>query len=340
MIREDLAYEQPISRCKVTVDRCTTHFYVIVAGARGDFRHLNPYFPAYDRTLPPVAPANFFTLQSPFPDYPGTVHLLEPPDAPAGWLRQQLLAGTYDKPYLLDDGETRSLLFSLAFVQSSMRLVAPDALDLAYTRLMVAFVLFHTNARELLLLGLGGGSLVKFLRRHQPGIRVTAVEADARVLAFREAFRLPPDDERLQVIVDDAAAVITRPGKSYDVILVDAFDVDGAAPSVSTAAFYQAARARLAARGVLVANLAGELPERRDHLALLRDAFADNVLAVAVEDGCNHVAFAFADPAFEPRWKWIDSQAKAFQARFGIDFPKIASRLERASRTDPLSAIG
>ena len=285
----------------------------------------------------------FVSLPSPFPDHPGTLYLLDAPDTPPGVLRQQLLAGTYAQPYLLDDGETRSLLFSLAFVQSSMRLAAPDALDLAYTRLMMAFVLFHTNVRRLLLLGLGGGSLVKFIRRHLPDIAITAIEADPRVLAFRDAFHLPPDDARLHTVVADAATYVADapcPANTYDVILVDAFEAGGAAESISTAQFYANARARLAPRGVLVANLAGELPERRAHLELMREAFADNVLVVPAEDGCNHVAFTFRDVAFEPRWKWISSQARAFQTRYGIDFPKLVGRLERASRLDPAATIG
>lgn len=283
--------------------------------------------------------AAFLALPSPFPDHPGTLYLLEAPETPRGLLRQQLLAGTYAKPYLLDDGETRSLLFSLAFVQSSMRLAEPESLDLAYTRLMMAFVLFHTNVGRLLLIGLGGGSLVKCIRRHLPTVAITAVEADARVLAFRDAFALPPDDARLRTLVADGARFIADTAQTYDVILVDAFEVGGAAESVSNAQFYTDARARLAPRGVLVSNLAGELPERRAHLELMRETFADNVLVVPAEDRCNHVAFTFRDAAFEPRWKWIAGQARAFQARYGIDFPKIASRLERASRLDPAGAI-
>lgn len=286
--------------------------------------------------------AAFLSLPSPFPDHPGTLYLLDPPETPCGVLRQQLLAGTYDKPYLLDDGDTRSLLFSLAFVQSSMRVAAPETLDLAYTRLMMAFVLFHTNVGRLLLLGLGGGSLVKFIRRHLPAVVITAVEADARVLAFRDAFLLPPDDARLQTVVADGARFVaerTDSADTFDVILVDAFEVGGAAESISNAQFYADARRRMSPRGVLVANLAGEAAERRAHLELMRETFADNVLVVAAEDGCNHVAFTFRDAAFEPRWKWIASQARAFQSRYGIDFPKIATRLERASRLDPASAI-
>lgn len=271
----------------------------------------------------------FFVLPSPFDAQAGTLRLLEAADASPGVLRQQLLDGSYGKPFLLENGRTRSLLFSLDYIQSSMRLDAPDALDLAYTQKMMAFLLFHTNVKRLLLLGLGGGSLAKFCLRHLPNLDLTAVEADARVLAFREAFHIPPDSPRFRVVVADAAAYVAETPERFDVILVDAFDAAGFAASVSARSFYQQAYRCLTPKGVLVANLAGERDQRRGHLDFLRDPFGDNILLLPLEDDCNDIAYAFQDARFEPRWKWIGSQAKAMRARYGIDFPQIAVRLER-----------
>ena len=50
-------------------------------------------------------------------------------------------------------------------IQSAMRLDDPFALALDYTRCMMAFLLFHPEPREALMIGLGGGSLAKFFHR-------------------------------------------------------------------------------------------------------------------------------------------------------------------------------
>lgn len=273
--------------------------------------------------------SSLLEMPSPSPDQPGTLRLLERPDAPRDALCQRILDGTYDKPFVLEHDNTRSLLFNFEFIQSAMRLDAPDALEFLYTQHMMAFLLFHTNVKSLLLLGLGGGSLAKYCRRHLPLCDLTAVESNADVIALRRAFAIPDDDERFRVVLGDAGEVVATTPRRFDVILVDAFDRAGFAASVAEESFYGQARRRLAPRGVLVANLVGESAERRAHLDLVRQAFGDNLLLVSVEDGCNHVAFAFCDANFEPRWKWIDSQAKAMRVRYGIDFPKIAERLER-----------
>ena len=49
-------------------------------------------------------------------------------------LYEEIVSGSYAKPFLIDDGETLQLLFSLDFIQSSMRIDEPFALDFAYTR--------------------------------------------------------------------------------------------------------------------------------------------------------------------------------------------------------------
>ena len=272
------------------------------------------------------------TIRSPFRGDRGRLKLLEPPGCDFGLIREQLLAGTYPRPFVLEEQGSRSLHFSRALVQSGMRLDAPWALEFAYTRQMMAFLLFVPDPRELLVLGLGGGSLVKYCHRHLPEARLTVVEIDPDVIAFRDEFRVPPDDERLQVRLGDAAEHVARAHASADVILVDAFDREGAAPSLSARDFYADARAALAGRGVLVANLAGEDRRRRAHLERMHAAFGANVILVPVEADGNHVAFAFRDPAFEPRWRWIESRASAMRKRYGLDFPKMAALLERSHK--------
>ena len=61
-------------------------------------------------------------------------------------------------------------------IQSAMRLEDPFALELDYTRCMMAFLLFHAAPRRALMIGLGGGSLAKFFHRRLPALRTRVVE--------------------------------------------------------------------------------------------------------------------------------------------------------------------
>src|SRR5258706_15484511 len=85
-------------------------------------------------------------------------------------------------------------------IQSAMRLQDPFALELDYTRCMMAFLLFHPDPRRALMIGLGGGSLAKFFHRRLAGLRTHVVEYDERVIATARAlFHVPGADARLKI---------------------------------------------------------------------------------------------------------------------------------------------
>ena len=58
-------------------------------------------------------------------------------------------------------------------IQSAMRLTRPWDLELAYTRAMMGFLLFNSTPQDVLMIGLGGGSLAKFIRKQRPRTRIT-----------------------------------------------------------------------------------------------------------------------------------------------------------------------
>jgi spermidine synthase len=105
---------------------------------------------------------------------------------------RKVVSGEYDRPFVIDDGSTRTLHFSLSLIQSTMSLKEPFALELDYTQAMMSFMLFLARPQRIFMLGLGGGSLAKFCWRHVGSARITVVEIDPDVIAFRDEFELPP----------------------------------------------------------------------------------------------------------------------------------------------------
>ena len=278
-------------------------------------------------------------LPSPFKSERGVIRLLEPAHCNREDLLNRVLSGTYDKPFVIDDGDSRSLFFSISLVQSVMRVNDPYALALAYTRKIMSFLLFMHEPRDILMLGLGGGSLAKYCHRHLPMARITVVEIDPHILALRDQFLIPPDDAWFRVLLGDAAQYLDQLQESPDVIIMDAFDRDGFATSICSREFYSDARNALSRHGVLVANLVGQKAERIAHLEMMDSVFDSNIIVLPVKDDGNYLAFAFRDTSFEPRWRWIDGQARAMRARYGLDFPKFAGKLERNRKLGYLKRI-
>src|SRR5512146_2380403 len=77
----------------------------------------------------------------------------------------------------------RMLHLGSSSVQSAMRLTAPNDLELAYTRCMMAFMPFHPQPRRILMVGLGGGSLAKFVHSRLPRVKIIVIEINPQVVA-------------------------------------------------------------------------------------------------------------------------------------------------------------
>ncbi|MDB5999280.1 MAG: Spermine synthase [Rhizobacter sp.] len=196
------------------------------------------------------------------------------------------------KPYVHRGPDSVSMHFSLTEIQSRMRPSNPDALELEYTRLMMAFVRFEPQPRRIALIGLGGGSLAKFCHRNLPQAHAVAVEVNPHVVALRDEFGVPPDGDRFEVITQDGAAFVEESVDPVDALLVDAFDDQGMPEALGTQRFYDRCRRLLSPQGVFVVNLQASHPHCALHVERIRECFEGNLLRVEAKDGSNSVVFA------------------------------------------------
>jgi spermidine synthase len=250
------------------------------------------------------------------------------PDGAGAAHRVQLEGGaSIGAPVIVDTESERHLQFSGDALQSRMRLDDPYALIAAYTRQMMSFLLFEPDPEHVLLIGLGGGSLAKFCYLHLPHARITVVEIDARVIALREAFSIPPDDHRFRIIHDDGARYLSRHEQPANAILIDAFDQAGVSPSLATSAFFCNVSRLLAPTGVLIMNLHGD-PERFDeHLQQARKVFGSRTLLVQVTANDNVLLYAFAADAAWPAARQLFLRARHLQSKIALNFRHYLQRV-------------
>ena len=199
---------------------------------------------------------------------------------------------TRTPPVVWDLNHNRVLAFSGKHVQSRMDLREPDALQLEYTRIMMAFLLHVPAPRAIAMVGLGGGSLPKFCHRHLPHAHVTVIEIDADVIATRDAFAVPPDGSRFCVHHADAADFMQHCEAEFDVILVDGFDQHGLSPQLATAEFFQDCKKALTPRGMLVVNLHGCDSRYETVFNQIQQTFDGYAMDVTCSKSSNRVAFA------------------------------------------------
>jgi spermidine synthase len=161
------------------------------------------------------------------------------------------------------DGVRYLHLGETPWVQGAMRLRKHRALELDYIQRMMVWLLLRDldtlDDTRVVQLGLGAAALTRFCHT-ELGLQTTAVELNPQVIAAcRQWFRLPANDERLTVVEADAAAWVVDPAHrgSADVLSIDLYDHQAAAPVLDDEAFYRDCHAVLADAGVLVVNLFG-----------------------------------------------------------------------------------
>lgn len=229
----------------------------------------------------------------------------------------------------------RSLHFGTAPKQSTMDRADPIRLNLTYTRAIAASLLFTEAPSRALLIGLGGGSLAKFLLHHFPALEIDAVELRPAVHTVAERFFGLPQDPRLTVHHQDAAEFVRRldPARSsYDLIWVDAFVADGIAGSVCRTGFYDQLRTVSSDWATLAVNLwSGDQVDLEELLDHIRAAF-NIAYRLPVEGRENIIALAPTSPLTRRRLGHLAERAKLLEEQTGVEMGVFLRHLRKANR--------
>jgi spermidine synthase len=224
----------------------------------------------------------------------------------------------------------RYLHFGSEWIQGAMRLARPHQLVLAYTQEMLSFLLFRPAPLDVLMIGLGAGSLPKFFRKELPGARVTVVELNPGVVPIaRDLFRVPLDDARLKVEIGDGYAWVQQSRARFDAIFVDGYDHRARPGRFETPAFYEACRDRLTEGGVLVSNVFGQVRGHAQTIRALRGTFPLGVLQLPSAESKNVVTSAFADPPPPVTLAHLRARATRLRERLHLPFHKWVHTLQQ-----------
>lgn len=243
----------------------------------------------------------------------------------------------YRNGYLVeikDHGDHRSLYFASEHLQSRMALARPHELVLSYTRYMILALLLQPEPRDILIIGIGAGSFIRFFHHHFPACRIDAVDDSQPVIdAARTYFHLPENPGLVVHCRDGCRFLEENRDKRYDLILVDAFDHQGMAPTVYTSPFFALCAAHLAAAGVVSCNLWGSDGELyRMVKTRITDTFPGAVFVPVAGRG-NVAALAMAGPV---PWSQLTRNSRdlaELSRRYRVDFKELV----RVARQNNLS---
>ena len=236
-----------------------------------------------------------------------------------------------------EEGGVRYLQFGIDWIQGAMRIQRPNALELNYTQEMMAGLLLREPPwpKNALLIGLGAGSMVKFIYHKLPDTRITVVEIDPQVeIIARMHFRLPDDPLRLNIVIGDGAQYMLDDGREFDAIFIDGFDKNGRAGVLDTLPFYQACRARLTANGLMAVNLLGRSRGFQASAGRIATAFEGRSLVFPSCSSGNTIAFATGGEQVNVTLDELIDRAKHVQQTTGLNLMPTIPRLQASGTLD------
>jgi spermidine synthase len=221
-------------------------------------------------------------------------------------------------------GDVRALTFvrdnGEEVIQSRVDLAAPHTLVSPYARSMFASYLYQPHPRRVLIVGLGGGAMVRFLTHHEPQAQIDAVEIDPAVVRLADQYFDVRSGGNVRVHTADAVAFVESVVDPYDLILMDAFlrpssdtDTTGVPTRLKTLEFLGRLKQALAPGGVVAFNV-NEHASMADDIAAVTTTFGQ-VAVYRSPPSDNKVVIAAAGAI--PTDDELHARVGALDARFG-----------------------
>lgn len=222
----------------------------------------------------------------------------------------------------------RVLTFDTVHEQSCMDLKRPEYLVHEYARVMMLGLLM-TEPDNALLLGLGGGSLVRSLMSVRPNTSIQVVEIRPKVVdVAREFFGLPDNSETLNVAIGDAKVWLKHAESStFNIVFADLYQAQGISEFQTQARFLKACDRVLTDDGCLVANFHDIPPYHSPFFAALNEMFAEIWLCRV--DGGNTILFACKQDVGADLKELLFPNAEALGDAMGCHLQPAVSRLVR-----------
>ena len=222
----------------------------------------------------------------------------------------------------------RSLHLGSNTIQSAMKIRDPNALELTYTRGMMCFLLFNPQVKNVLSIGLGGGSIAKYIHTYCPELATTVVEINPKVIQVaRSQFYVPENDERLEVIEGDGLQYLADHSESTDLLLSDAFDGNGIPPDFCSQDFFDLCARTLKINGIFAINLWGSDVKFDIYLQRIEQSFKQRVLILRTGNPGNIVVFGFNKTPTNLSLTSLKERAKLLETHHKIEFSHFVGKL-------------
>ncbi|MDC9512413.1 fused MFS/spermidine synthase [Pseudoalteromonas sp. CST5] len=215
--------------------------------------------------------------------------------------------------------------------QSCMYKNNPDKLVFNYTKLTFASLLVTDNPKNVLIIGLGGGTLSNVIHALYPAAKIHNVEIDPAVLKVARNYFNFTENDAVTSSVQDGRIFIKRAAikkQKYDWIILDAFNGDYIPEHLLTKEFFEEVKSVLAEGGVIAANTFSSSKLYEHESATYHAVFGD-FINVSRANRSNRIILAGVNSM--PTEAQINQRIKALNPRlkkYDVDLKAISTYMQ------------
>lgn len=198
--------------------------------------------------------------------------------------------------------------------QSEINLLDTDELVLSYAKHIMTALPLVENPKRVLVVGLGGGCMQRYMRKLMPDLQIDTAELDPMIPDVAKQFFLFKEDAKNKVYVMDGRKFIEQQGEPYDIIFLDAFGPDSIPYALSTQEFMQSVKKRLTPKGIVAANLWYDESNYYNLTKTYQSVYADTRV-IRCANSFNMILIGFQEKSDLDAAKWV-AKAKEFEKKF------------------------
>ncbi len=232
----------------------------------------------------------------------------------------------------------RALHFGSSSRQSSMLIDDPNQLHSLYARSMIGFLLFNHSPENILMIGLGGGAIAKYLLHQFTQCKIKVIEYRSGVLKIARSHFDLPFDPRLKIKISCGGEYVSEQSKKveekHDIMMIDAYNHESMALEVSSEKFFDDCRTLLKDDGLLAINLWGTNKDLFNQVTWnMGRIFEWKILFLPVRKRGNIIGFAFRENTPKYTINQLREKAKLLEQQYQIDFPIFVKDFKRNNRS-------
>jgi len=154
---------------------------------------------------------------------------------------------------VIDYPRSRKLKFGNSITQGSFLKDKPDKLSLYYSRDMVSVFEFKKETKNILSLGLGTGTIAKWIHKNYPETEQEIIEICPELPEIgQKYFNIPKD--RISYLLEDGFTAIDKLDKKYDLIFYDVYNKSKIPERIRSLNYITRLKNILNTNGILVSN--------------------------------------------------------------------------------------